>query len=600
MTPGDLPPFSGYLGTNDVPTAEVLKDLDEYLAGPARDLQKMDAEIDEITHRLSALYSERATLTARVKEHQGVCSLIRQLPDDILGEIFIRCLPSDRFPGLRFADAPLLLTTICRRWRDVAILTPQIWANINVTLSPDEEEMERQLEDTRRFISRAGSLLLSLSVFESGSGGSTDSEVKEMSPFFQYILSLLPRTRLLHWKVSWGEGPEHFLRGLQAEAFSQLEEVRINWSWLSDRKEVDGIAPFLLGPKLRTVGLSGGKLGIALPSALPSQWEQLTSLTIRNEYYDSVPNIQALTHLLQQCPNLRTCSVSLRGVEPHTVTDWDSPGPWVEYVATPDHTERTILLPFLHILKLHYYGFVGDFIKRLHVPSIRELVLADGPSQDLGVVYPAAALGAFVTYHDYCLPFIEKLEIQAKRYAYLIIAESLEKLKNLRHLVISGSDSVSGGQWDPTNLKQNRGFHQDLLVRMTPDVSPSCTSTPSPSDSNVPSLHPHLSQCLCPLLERFDYLESDHYLWNQQAILTFDVVLTWVSAKWDASQKYPGLVSPIKHLTLPTRTSPDRKWKSALKPWRKKGLVVEIAYPYLEEDPLQRTPQYRGADEWVN
>ncbi|RXW17586.1 hypothetical protein EST38_g8267 [Candolleomyces aberdarensis] len=597
MTPGDLSPFSGYLGTNDVPTAGVLKDLDEYLAGPAQDLQKVDAEIDEITHRLSALYSERATLTTRVQKPQGVCSLVRQLPDDILGEIFIRCLPSDRLPGLRFADAPLLLTTICRRWRDVATLTPRIWANLNVTTSPDEQKMERQLEDTRRFINRAGSLLLSLSVFESVSGRS--KEVKKYSPLFQYILSLLPRTRLLHWKVSWGEGPEHLFRGLQAEAFSQLEEVRINWNWLRSRKEVDGIPPFLLGPNLRTVELSGGKLGVALPSALPSQWEQLTSLTIRNEYFNSIPGIQALTHLLQQCPNLRTCSVSLRGVEPHTVTDWDNPGPWVEYVATPDHTERTILLPFLHTFQVHYYGFVGDFIKRLHFPSIRELALADDHCQEVDMTYPAAALGAFVTYHDYCGSFIEKLEIQAKHYDYLIIAESLEKLKNLRHLVISVSDTGSTEEWDPTNLKRNRGFHQDLLVRMTPDVSSGCTSSPSPSDSDVSSLHPLLRPCLCPLLERFDYLESSNYLLNQQVLLTLEVVLAWVSAKWDASQKYPGLVSPLKHLTFPTRTSPDRKWKNALKPWREKGLVIEIAYPYLYEDPLKRTPQYQCADTWV-
>jgi hypothetical protein len=62
MAPGDLSPFSGYLGTNNAPTAEVLKDLQaNSLQGLVQDPQQVDDEIEEITHRLSALYSERGT-----------------------------------------------------------------------------------------------------------------------------------------------------------------------------------------------------------------------------------------------------------------------------------------------------------------------------------------------------------------------------------------------------------------------------------------------------------------------------------------------------------------------------------------------------------
>ncbi|KAF8189052.1 hypothetical protein BJ912DRAFT_806507, partial [Pholiota molesta] len=54
---------------------------------------------------------------------------ISTVPYDILFEIFVRCLPQDRFeicqPETRIA--PILLCHICSSWRAIALTTPILW-----------------------------------------------------------------------------------------------------------------------------------------------------------------------------------------------------------------------------------------------------------------------------------------------------------------------------------------------------------------------------------------------------------------------------------------------------------------------------------------
>ncbi|KAJ7166753.1 hypothetical protein C8R46DRAFT_876343, partial [Mycena filopes] len=48
------------------------------------------------------------------------------LPVEITGEIFMRCLPE--FPAHPSGTiAPMLLTRICRQWRNIACSTPRLW-----------------------------------------------------------------------------------------------------------------------------------------------------------------------------------------------------------------------------------------------------------------------------------------------------------------------------------------------------------------------------------------------------------------------------------------------------------------------------------------
>ncbi|KAG1842672.1 hypothetical protein DFJ58DRAFT_625266, partial [Suillus subalutaceus] len=58
------------------------------------------------------------------------------LPTEILSQIFCHCLP--QFPGLNELQppskltAPMLLTRICRWWREVAMGMPTLWYTLSM------------------------------------------------------------------------------------------------------------------------------------------------------------------------------------------------------------------------------------------------------------------------------------------------------------------------------------------------------------------------------------------------------------------------------------------------------------------------------------
>lgn len=78
-------------------------------------LHQVNSEIKELEDRLAALYDVRKKLQGTAQGLQNGRSAVQTLPEDILREVFIRCVPEDRFPALHVADAPLLLTIICRK-----------------------------------------------------------------------------------------------------------------------------------------------------------------------------------------------------------------------------------------------------------------------------------------------------------------------------------------------------------------------------------------------------------------------------------------------------------------------------------------------------
>ncbi|KAF8872284.1 hypothetical protein BD779DRAFT_1710347 [Infundibulicybe gibba] len=47
---------------------------------------------------------------------------------EILAEIFLHCLPPDKWGSLSAGDAPWLLVKVCRKWREVALSTPELWS----------------------------------------------------------------------------------------------------------------------------------------------------------------------------------------------------------------------------------------------------------------------------------------------------------------------------------------------------------------------------------------------------------------------------------------------------------------------------------------
>ncbi|EPQ51086.1 hypothetical protein GLOTRDRAFT_25099, partial [Gloeophyllum trabeum ATCC 11539] len=69
----------------------------------------------------------RESLVSSITRCKSVLAPIRRLPPEILGRVFFFALPEVDYVPMRKDAAPMLLTHVCKFWRDVAMFTPDLW-----------------------------------------------------------------------------------------------------------------------------------------------------------------------------------------------------------------------------------------------------------------------------------------------------------------------------------------------------------------------------------------------------------------------------------------------------------------------------------------
>ncbi|KAJ3548949.1 hypothetical protein NMY22_g1070 [Coprinellus aureogranulatus] len=575
------PRFSQYFTANDTPSAQDLEDIRRYLEGPKEELEAVTRQIEDLELHLASLRSRQESLSETVQKYQGICSPIRALPEDILGEIFLQCLPDDRLPVIHVNDPPFLLTMVCRKWRTTALQTPGLWSQFHVVtnfyqtnpgdyVSPDSNSRgraiaERQLTQLKLYISRSGALPLSFTLNDNTSYPSTSP-----SPVIQYIGTLLPRIRSIYWG-SWRPF-ESFVTSQSATSFARLEKIALQWSTY-DTFDTSNPPPYLLAPNLRDVEVIGFNTS---PTALPLKWYQLTRLALPGT--DHVVSDTALADLLTMCPKLQEGIFYVSGQEMTECGISDAVDPTSQSSHPPPHSRR-IALPDLQSLDITHQDCIGALFRQLLLPRLSQLALR-GDRLESWRGFHVGCLPMLFEHNEQCLPLIEKLIIRPGVYTPPSLVSCLERLPRLRTLILV--DKNGSSVYHTGSLKSEREeFDEELLVRMTPHL-------PVVSEDGP---HGDQLQCLCPRLQRFEFRESENYKSNRH--LTLRTVVPFVAGKWEAAQRYPDRFSALKHIVVPSRTLPNESVKKALKPWRQKGLTVEIAHPGL--DPTERPREYQDA-----
>ncbi|KAJ7666157.1 hypothetical protein DFH06DRAFT_268466 [Mycena polygramma] len=217
------------------------------------------------------------------------------LPTEILADIFMMCLPVDAsrykndYEGrllkkprfLRPSEAPLLVASVCRRWREVAISTPRMWLPLDLNSYRKTRDIEGVVS---AWLERSLPYPLSFTLDHSD----RPTAVKELN------------RQCERWSIV-----ELCVHERDPFAFDEvrgrlhcLEKLYLNL-------EMD--CPHLVGsfaeaPQLKEVRLNSGSLdplSYPLSSLLP--WHQLKSLTL--EGYVDVDCIE----ILRQCSALVDC-----------------------------------------------------------------------------------------------------------------------------------------------------------------------------------------------------------------------------------------------------------------------------------------------------
>ncbi|KAJ6580980.1 hypothetical protein B0H19DRAFT_1113124 [Mycena capillaripes] len=116
------------------------------------------------------------------------------LPPEILAEIFIHCLPDNDFITPDPTAAPLVLCSVCRRWREVALSTPGLWSSLVLDLQSATKTNASSVALYQAWLSRARNTPLSLSLRD------PDEKVAPelVRPLLQSIAVLWRQWRVIH------------------------------------------------------------------------------------------------------------------------------------------------------------------------------------------------------------------------------------------------------------------------------------------------------------------------------------------------------------------------------------------------------------------
>ncbi|KAJ7069440.1 hypothetical protein C8F01DRAFT_514026 [Mycena amicta] len=311
-------PFASRFHTNYCPTDDELAEIKALLVQPRIRLQDLDETIRQ-------LQTERDKLAAHIAAHEALISPIRRIPLDMLQEIFVTCLPTERNSAMSASEAPVLLGRICTHWRTVAFQTPSLWARVHIlepqcpsgTYYPLGEQRRvaaktaQRLDIAKRWLDRSGQYPLSISFYGSNLSRYESPDNQATLSFLRLLTSHVARWRIIDLRFR-----------LDIDTFAELTQLDTNSAPLLQNFALN-FGPYTApGPTVDWTTLRFLKGSETLSECsldhcgsnflrIPVDWGRLTRLKI----FDFPPTFseREIVQLLSECAQLQTCAVSLFG-----------------------------------------------------------------------------------------------------------------------------------------------------------------------------------------------------------------------------------------------------------------------------------------------
>ncbi|CEL54800.1 hypothetical protein RSOLAG1IB_07334 [Rhizoctonia solani AG-1 IB] len=289
---------------------------------------------NDIDHKLNQIRARRSSLIAVEKNISKSQTLLndalerfpppasmRRLPTELLSRIFRHTVPrgcrSYSYDGTRIL---LVLTWVCRRWRELAIGTPSLWSHVDLELA-DYEDNPPPPEIERLWLERAGSLPLHVHF------NCTNNEFEHYTPRFtafpQLLRILIPLASQIATLGFRGLGARQFVEGLTEIRLAQGPINRIVALYLAGAAGTGFAPPGRIDP-----------LPLAWP---PSLFRGISELIIDDLPEAQCPSLYQLTTILSNCPQIYSLRL-------HQMTIREDPGAG---------SFPTVHLPHLRFLSLH-------------------------------------------------------------------------------------------------------------------------------------------------------------------------------------------------------------------------------------------------------
>ncbi|KAJ6485384.1 hypothetical protein C8R47DRAFT_1130018 [Mycena vitilis] len=428
-------PFAPYLHTNYVPSEAEVKGIHSHLIAPTLEVSRLEALIQDLSN-------QRQQALGYIAAHEALVSPARRMPQDVVQEVFLACLPTQRNSVMSIKDAPLLLTRICSAWRSLALSTPALWASLHIPLEYvfDFIGPQRPLQ----WLERSAHCPLSLTIVGArGMEHWENFETEEVDSMVEVLSGCADRWRSIELCFETTEG------------ISRLADV---YPPSLTTAKIYGAGPgirdlkLLTTPNLREVVLRMGRDFDELIPLLPMHWSNLTHLLFRSmDCFDDTglsPNV--MLEILQRCPRIVSFESDINNRSQRSFPDFHSP---------------ILLLAIRELIVWHRNSplvtkSVTYLLRNLAMPELRRLVLP----YTMDHKFPTPFLGHLATRS----PFIEDLSFNLSGLAQDSLVENLVNLSRLKRLVIWDNSDGTENHSAPHVAATVQRFFTALMDRKEP------------------------------------------------------------------------------------------------------------------------------------
>lgn len=315
----------------------IITERQQQLDAVLHDISDLDTVMDKIMNLRQHLMEKQDKITQSMTLHKGLVSALWRLPAEVLSQIFVYCLPEFDYLDVSSERAPMLLTRICRRWRETALDTSSVWCRLFV----DVRSRQPLGYDSWLKRSRGRSLSLSLRYYE----GDETIIRNLLQPYLTQISSIVfPNTKAY--------------RFLSLD-LPTLQELTIENTSRDSPSDAESISQLPLS--LRSLVLQG-RHGFNFQQSCSSSpiWAHLTHLEI------CASSSYTFLRLLELCLNLSSATVNLPSMHDNIILPFLEPfthtklrsliigcSEWVTPNTLPD-LFNALSLPNLHVFDAYH------------------------------------------------------------------------------------------------------------------------------------------------------------------------------------------------------------------------------------------------------
>ncbi|KAG2039656.1 hypothetical protein BDR03DRAFT_998554 [Suillus americanus] len=315
----------------------IITERQQQLDAVSHEISCIETVIDSINHIHRQLVAKKDKITQSMNSHKRLVSALWRLPAEILSQIFIHCLPIGPHLSPASEAAPMLLTRICRQWREVAVDMPTLWHRLSVG-----EDWQRAAFCYEAWLkrSRGRPLSLELQCHENNWTGLRSL----LQPYMNQVSSL-----------SLDFDPNVLQPEVMILDFLALEELTIVLGFPTPKF---AIIQCISQPPctLRSLTAMGVFFDKEYASTFNPAWDHLTNIQI------DLCDPSTFPQMLRLCPNLSSLTIytlfsAMEALEPFTHTQLQSLRIFSDdnYDDDTDYLNLfdTLLLPNLRVLEAH-------------------------------------------------------------------------------------------------------------------------------------------------------------------------------------------------------------------------------------------------------